>query len=405
MTFNANTAFEYARMISRPRRVGSGEDAAVGREIAGTLAGSGFQVSRQPFRFSTAPNVMISVELLASQGLILLVILLRGMGSGYYLPAAAMLLVLLAVFIPLNRAVQDGSVLAEDGPQPGFWSRIWLRLGSRYRTENIVACLPQHSASETSPHLYLMAHYDSKSQRLPLAARMVLFALTISGTVTFTVLALLDALMPALAPISLWIGGLTIACGIPLLFLDVGNKSPGAIDDASGVGMVLHLAELFAARRNSMNGLKLTVLITSAEEYALMGARAYLQSHVAALRQQAETGGLYVLNFEGPGIEGQLSYAGPGKSSGNHLAGLIEEAGEESGTKIGRFALPGALMDHAPFAEQGFNAASLVTIGKAARAIHTPDDSVDKLHSAGFGTAGLIATKVIEKLAHGQKQP
>ena len=42
------------------------------------------------------------------------------------------------------------------------------------------------------------------------------------------------------------IGILVIISGIPLLFLNYGNESAGAIDNASGLGLVLHLAALLA---------------------------------------------------------------------------------------------------------------------------------------------------------------
>ena len=44
------------------------------------------------------------------------------------------------------------------------------RVGTRYATTNLIATLPDNVDS-TLPHLYLMAHYDSKSQYMPLAIR------------------------------------------------------------------------------------------------------------------------------------------------------------------------------------------------------------------------------------------
>jgi len=63
-----------------------------------------------------------------------------------------------------------------------------------------------------------------------------------------------------------------------------------------------------------------------------------------------------------------------------------------------RFRFVGALFDHVPFAQHGFDAVTLMAIGRASRSVHTPDDSIDKLHRRGFDQAGRVALKVIQQL-------
>jgi hypothetical protein len=131
------------------------------------------------------------------------------------------------------------------------------------------AHLPRASAGRDElPHLYLVAHYDSKSQRMPLVVRIALFMLAISAGLMLVVLTLFGIFTVLYLPIGL----LALAAAIPLLFLDVGNNSPGAIDNASSVGLVLHLAEVLAQRADWQNKLRLTILIPSAEEMTLMGS-------------------------------------------------------------------------------------------------------------------------------------
>jgi hypothetical protein len=57
------------------------------------------------------------------------------------------------------------------------------------------------------------------------------------------------------------------------------------------------------------------------------------------------------------------------------------------------------MFDHIPFARCGFDAVSLMAVGRASWAVHTPGDSADKLHVRGFEQAGRVAWRVIEKLA------
>src|SRR5512139_1474136 len=97
MEFEAEVALSYARAISRPRQVGSGEDERVAEEIAARLEQSGYQVERQPFQFSTAPTWFLKLEILAGMLLILTTLLARRYGPWTEALPAVMLLLLLFV--------------------------------------------------------------------------------------------------------------------------------------------------------------------------------------------------------------------------------------------------------------------------------------------------------------------
>jgi Zn-dependent M28 family amino/carboxypeptidase len=198
------------------------------------------------------------------------------------------------------------------------------------------------------------------------------------------------------------IGFFALAVACPLLFLDVGNNSPGAIDNASSVGLVLHLAEVLAQRTDWQDRLCLTILIPSAEEMTLMGSVAYVTTHEEMLHEQDQSGGLYVLNFDGVGIDGELYYVGHSHQSHNsdrpNLLTHAQNACADLGLPLKRFSFIGALFDHIPFAQRGFDAISLIAVGRASRSVHTPADSIDKLHVRGFDQAGRAALRVIEQI-------
>jgi Zn-dependent M28 family amino/carboxypeptidase len=248
------------------------------------------------------------------------------------------------------------------------------------------------------PHLYLVAHYDSKSQRMPLVMRITLFMLAIIAGLILVVLTLLDVSTALYLPIGL----LALAAALPLLFLNVENNSPGAIDNASSVGLVLHLAEVLAQRADWQDKLRLTILIPSAEEMTLMGSVAYVTAREAMLHEQDRNGGLYVLNFDGIGIDGDLYYVGHSRRLQNddriNLLRRVQSACAGLDLPLKRFGFIGALFDHIPFAQHGFDAISLITVGRASRSVHTPADSIDKLHVRGFDQAGRVALRVIDQI-------
>jgi len=307
---------------------------------------------------------------------------------------AVSLVVLIVLFMPLQRIVQ-ARALEQNGHG--------LKWGKRYMTANLIATRPERSreaakSKDALPHLYLIAHYDSKSQRMPLVMRMTLFMLALIAGLILVVLTLLDVSTVLYLPIGL----LALAAALPLLFLDVGNTSPGAIDNASSVGLVLHLAELLAQRTDWQDKLQITVLLPSAEEMTLMGSVAYVATYEAQLREQAQRGGLHVLNFDGVGIDGDLYYVGGSqqRQSGDRMNLLpqLQAACAELHLPLKRFGFIGALFDHIPFAQRGFDALSLIMVGRASRSVHTPVDDVDQLHVRGFDQAGRVALRVIEHM-------
>jgi Peptidase family M28 len=373
MNFDPNTALQYAASIARPRRVGSGEDEVAAREIEDRLRSFDYRVEREPFTFSNLPNIILFLEILISLILIFSIFLI---GARLKIIPAILTILLVFAASPINHLARSIALTNK------------FRFLKRYSTSNIVAALNDH-ADPSTPHLYLVAHYDSKSQRLSLVLRITLFSVALSSSLIFAAMTLLGFT----SPITNLIGLMAILTGLPLLTLDVGNRSPGAIDNASGVGLVLHLAECLIGKDDPPDRLyNLTILIPSAEEFSLMGSAAYVQLHAEQLDREA--GRTHVLNFDGIGVDGDLRWIG----RGGELSDRIQQTCRDLNLKLGRFNMLGALYDHLPFADRGLDAVSLIAISPASRSIHTPKDSIDKLHVRGFDQAGRVALRVIERI-------
>src|SRR5512139_1505738 len=124
MNFDPQMALNYAAALSRPRKVGSGEEARAAQEIEDRLRGWGYDVERQPFTFSTASEVFLKLFILA--GLLLLTALLIWRASGL----AVLLVLFIALFMPLNRRVQSAAL---------EWNGRGLKWGRRYTTANLIA--------------------------------------------------------------------------------------------------------------------------------------------------------------------------------------------------------------------------------------------------------------------------
>ncbi len=404
MTFNPITALYYAACLSRPRMVGTEEEQKVAQEIKELLEYFGYQVEGHHFTFANAINSFVSILLIINMILIGLALLFKD----YAWIVGALMLGLFLSFNRVLNAAEHGSIVPQTG-ESSAWSKLCMRLGKNYTTTNLVA--KTLKVSETfkvsKPHLYLVAHYDSKSQIMPILVRIFLFAFVIGGGLTFSLLSMISSFpFISLSPftssffnlqslISI-LGVSLLLASSPLVFLDVGNKSPGAIDNASGVGTVLHLAECIALREDLRDKIDVTILIPSAEEMGLMGAAAYVKHHLETLKQEKE---IFILNFDSVGVDGRLCYVDANnKHKPSRLISLVKQTCNEMNIPLSHFSLVGALMDHISFARAGFDAISFTVSGKASWWIHTQNDSIEQLHLRGLSEAGNVAIRVIEKI-------
>jgi hypothetical protein len=409
MTFSHQQALSYAQTIAQPRRVGSEGERFAAEEITRYLEEFGYQVEHHPFQFISALHGWIRLELAIGSLLILAILILRTTSPWAPILPAILLLSMVFLVNSFHRWVQSSSLLQGDRSTGAFGDRILSWLGSKYKAINIVASIPDSHQDKAIQHLYLIAHYDSKSQTLPLPIRMVLFALYILGSVSVSGLTILSLFLPDLQTLIPYFAWGSIISGIPLLYMNIGNVSPGAIDNASGIGLILHLAELLAANQDLLRRLQVTFLFTAAEEEGLIGAMAYVVMNKAELRKQAQRGGVLILNFDGIGTQGKLLLNGSSKRqkkfSGDSIASWLREICTELDIPLGRFPPIGALMDHEPFAHHGFDAISLATAGSAAWSVHTRRDTFDKLHPNGFEQAGRVTLELIQRLTDKETSP
>jgi len=389
--FEAGKALKYAASIAKPRLVGTAEHDRVADELAARLAQWGYHVEREPFEFSTALNALLALILSINGVGLSAILLIQPVSSGAAIIGTVSLVGVVLVTTLIGRSISRYAVAAQNTPMTSWCERIASRLGKHYAAMNLVATLPPDNQPRHT--LYLVAHYDSKSQRWPLMMRIALFSVLIPGT-----LVVLAATLPDQSSIGVTLTGLVavVASGL-LALLGTGNASPGAIDNASGVGLVLHLAENLAARSDWRERLRVIVLLTSAEEVGLMGATAYVKHHAVQLKQDQPL----VLNFDGIGVDGELQWVGAASSE---LAKTIQKAARDNAIPIGRFRFIGALFDHIPFAQHGLDAVSLITVGRASRSIHTRHDTIEHLHVRGFEQAGQVALQIIEHLAISEVQ-
>lgn len=263
----------------------------------------------------------------------------------------------------------------------GMWA--WHMLGDG------VLALPWRRASAinlvatrggAAPRVWLVAHLDSKSQPIPSLLRVagvVVLATSLAVALAAVVLTLAGA-----PPRTLWWVGATLAAigAVPVLASVVGNRSDGALDNASGVAAVLEAAQ--------SSNVPIGVLLPSAEELGLAGARAWARD------RHGEPG--IAINCDGVDDRGALTIMYSGTPSIEIIDAIKQTADEP--VQVRRMPL-GLLLDSVALTDAGWRSVT-VSRGSLAslRRVHTRDDSLQRLRGDGISRTARALARAAEAL-------
>jgi hypothetical protein len=364
---------ELLHEIARPRLTGTAGAHEVAALVRNRLNAYGYQIRDFPFTFSTWPGRFgVSVAgILFVVGTLGAAMLMNMRHAGVALAVLLTVLLLtgaLAVLTPLMTQM--------------------LPVG-RVSTANLYAVKPG-----SRPRFIVMAHLDSKSQSIPLSFRGPAIIVAIISWVAFVIFAILGVLDPIwiMRWLTTLIGVLCYIAGVLLVFCYVENRSPGALDNASGLTTLIGVAEGDRDRDD------VAYLITDAEELGLVGSRAIARQldpviGVINIDGIDDDGGFYVL--ERFGI--------PPRHIAPHLAAAIMTAAEEMAEPAQRRNVPfGLLLDHIPLARVRLPAVTLMrgTMRSLLR-VHLATDSTAALNGAGIDTAITLVRRSLEILRAG----
>jgi hypothetical protein len=346
-------------MLARPRLTGSRGALEVADVVRARLTRFGYQIQDYPFTFSTWPGrfAVSAAGLLFLIGTVgaALLINLRHPGVGLVVLLLTLVLAggIAALSAPLTDMLPFGKVTATN--------MLAARAGG-------------------TPRYIFMAHLDSKSQPVPLAFRGPAIMLAILAWIAFVAYALLALLDPV------WLRGditsvlavLAGAAGLLLVFCWSGNRSPGALDNASGLATILALAEAERDRDD------VAFLITDAEELGLVGARSI------APKLNPVFG---VINVDGIDDAGSFfvleKFGIPPRHIAPHLVAAILQAADALKQPAQRRNVPfGLLLDHLPVARAKLPAVTLMRGSFASlRRVHQRADHTGNMTGAGIETA------------------
>jgi hypothetical protein len=363
--FDVERAYRHIEELCYPRRVGTPRERRAARYILRHFAGLGLARRRERF----------PVSLLATE-----------IGSRLIF-ATCVLLVVLGVWVvpawPIVAAACWGlSAFLVNSPWrvAGPLDRYWP---SRTTSENLFGTLADGPA-EAPARVVFMAHYDTKSQILPTGVRVALV------TVAAPLSALLAVLALGTACGVRWSYGPSVMIGlstfVAILLLGLtanltGNRSPGALDNGSGVGTLLELARTWRPRPGAPA--EVIWIASGSEEVGLVGARAVLEGHESWWREKPTL----LINLESVGAGARVHLAGEPIS-----VQLASDVASGLGFAHARFKTLGAGMDHEPFAARSLTSLSILgDVVRYSLAFHSPRDNMAIIQKPALERAGLLA--------------
>ncbi len=388
-TENARSAYKFIEKFAFPRLVGSDGELKAQQILNQELGKIGNPFHTEAIRASAFPiNVLFRIILPIGACFLLLSWATFKPFFGSIYPVLSLSFSLIGLIWILS----SGTILNK--------SFGWIpRIGTIYKTKNF---LSEITPANPKYHLIFIAHYDTKSQFFPALIRVLLF---IGGLVTGILfgIRILGGSITYLfgsTPAGFWNPNwitfiIMFVWNFSLIFNSVGNKSPGAIDNASSVAILLELLKLY--KINPPEHTKITFLISGAEELGLYGAADYINRH----KSELDPNSTFFLNYDGIGTKKALlltAYGIPPKRTSKILNELIINIVEEQSLKgdFGKIFLPiGAATDHVPIQAAGYEVSILVSTMPRT---HTSKDTIAYVKLASLEIAGKVGFELVQKL-------
>lgn len=372
-----------------PRFSGTPEEARAADLVAEEFTRAGLEVAREPLEAS--PRAITRIRILAHGLAALLALILGAMVERYSVVAT----IVGATFLAL---------VVVSGRWPRFLERFFDARPS-ISSANVIGRVRRSGSRVILPtRVVLLAHLDSKSSRDPTFVPVALLLGAVAIVAILFVRAALAAVHLVTAPpllMTLPLACFAVAALLRALSNPSGNESPGAMDNASGLAILIDAAHTLPADVESHHpGVELVFLATGAEEIGLAGAMRWIQAH----GDECDPGRTVFVNVDSVGVgRGLLALDVRGRApDGRRMREVVREAARTAGVAMRVLpGLPGVGVDTMPIAARGFATVTILgqVLGAASRRIHTSRDSIEALGEGGMDDAKRVVREIVRAVA------
>jgi len=258
-----------------------------------------------------------------------------------------------------------------------------IRVGKTFESENIYVKIDAKNQStqetiDNKYHFLLLCHKDSKSQRLTITFRSINIRIWVYSLIISAISLILKYFFLSNIFFNIFVACVIIINCINTILIIInttGNKSPGAIDNGSGVAIVLELLTHFSEMKNKLNNIDLWFIFTGAEENGTMGIRYLYKEIIKQITHQD----LRYLNFDSLGSHLDI-FAVKNKVEDAHLFKLIVELSKKLNPTyhIKYYIFPVTRSDGYYLKNEDHKGLGFAD-KKVYKYIHSPQDTVDKV--------------------------
>ena len=401
-SFDLNRLYSYVKKFSFPRLAGTdGEQKAVELTVE-CFRNIGFtdsQIQKETFEFSdfystTLMKLIMVINLTFS--LFILMFTYISLYITIFFVGALTLLVFLIV---------KGLKHPED---PGFWGEYY---GNTISATNVFVKIPAKKLpQEKAGNIIISAHLDSKSQTFKTIWRILLYRVWLYGGIllgVFLTLLFIRTYTPLKIDLlfvgsGLWIFTILVSISnIFLMSINTHNKSPGALDNATGMSIVFELSKYFKA--HTLDNFNIWFCQFSAEELGTMGSRFFVNKY----EEDFMKGRIFQFNLEMISCacqkKNQIEYLNsfgllPRKKIAPLLCKYIDNAALKENIKIKGFHISiGAHTDSVAFHHRGYDSIDIVT-RDAGKYTHNKEDTPDKVDPQVLLETCLIVNRAVLSL-------
>ena len=379
---DADRAARYVAELAVPRLSGTDKEHETASRIEKHFRSTGLAVTREPFQFGTM-GLLIAKLFVA------------------LFPASLFVCLLLLGPLPLLSFSWSVGVLllfsyvTRNSAKMAWVGHAW---NNRLESHNIIAM--KEPESQERMHFIVGAHYDSVSLSRNILGnhyRMVLvlmpvFFITVAFLSAIGLMGLVFSItgfeLPPMAfRVLLGLSGVLTLFFLTFLVTGHSNSSAGASDNASGVAVLMELAN--AMQDHPLEHLRLSFAAFGAEEFGLLGSNNYFFAHRDALTANRT----HMISVDMPGGKGKCGYVEkygmPPKRTDAYLNMMLMEAAKQAGVSCEKIELPpfhGS--DHEPFDQRGVPATFLGAVSKESmKTFHTPKDDLDSIDRDNLSSA------------------
>lgn len=239
--------------------------------------------STQEFTFSTFYS-RVYQKIVFSLGFVLLFILFLNIEAVFFFYSVIIIFIIIIVLIVITRnpeKINFGRILNS--------RNVFVKLASI--SNNLVNKTNDTGDFQEDDNVILfMCHLDSKSQRLNIGTRIKSYRIWVFSALPMFIIIILKNFIYFLKPyiVIFYIIGiipliLNFYATILIIINTTNNNSDGAIDNASGIAIVLELLNYYIDSKVRLKNYNLWFLFTGAEECGTMGIRHFYNNEIKKL--------------------------------------------------------------------------------------------------------------------------